>query len=77
MQRSIVIIIQLITKRKWTQEDKRDNDAAKIDLNYIDQDGNIGCLVNGLAMTIVDTIKLHGGTLANFLDVGSDTQSII
>jgi len=41
-------------------------------LNYIALDGNIGCLVNGagLAMATMDTIKLHGGEPANFLDVG-------
>ncbi|KAM3853824.1 succinate--CoA ligase [ADP-forming] subunit beta, mitochondrial [Vipera latastei] len=56
----------------WTQEDQRDRDAAKADLNYIGLDGNIGCLVNGagLAMATMDIIKLHGGTPANFLDVG-------
>uniref|UniRef100_A0A2K6U5E3 Succinate--CoA ligase [ADP-forming] subunit beta, mitochondrial n=1 Tax=Saimiri boliviensis boliviensis TaxID=39432 RepID=A0A2K6U5E3_SAIBB len=56
----------------WTQEDERDKDAAKAHLNYIGLDGNIGCLVNGagLAMATMDIIKLHGGTPANFLDVG-------
>ncbi|XP_043850058.1 succinate--CoA ligase [ADP-forming] subunit beta, mitochondrial isoform X1 [Dromiciops gliroides] len=56
----------------WTQEDERDKEAAKADLNYIGLDGNIGCLVNGagLAMATMDIIKLHGGTPANFLDVG-------
>nr|KAF6428555.1 succinate-CoA ligase ADP-forming subunit beta [Rousettus aegyptiacus] len=58
--------------RDWTQEDERDKDASKADLNYIGLDGNIGCLVNGagLAMATMDIIKLHGGTPANFLDVG-------
>uniref|UniRef100_A0A665TSB7 Succinate--CoA ligase [ADP-forming] subunit beta, mitochondrial n=1 Tax=Echeneis naucrates TaxID=173247 RepID=A0A665TSB7_ECHNA len=56
----------------WTQEDPRDRQAAKADLNYIGLDGTIGCLVNGagLAMATMDIIKLHGGTPANFLDVG-------
>uniref|UniRef100_A0A8C8ESA0 Succinate--CoA ligase [ADP-forming] subunit beta, mitochondrial n=1 Tax=Oncorhynchus tshawytscha TaxID=74940 RepID=A0A8C8ESA0_ONCTS len=56
----------------WTQEDARDRQAAKADLNYIGLDGSIGCLVNGagLAMATMDIIKLHGGTPANFLDVG-------
>ncbi|XP_007430818.1 succinate--CoA ligase [ADP-forming] subunit beta, mitochondrial isoform X1 [Python bivittatus] len=56
----------------WTQEDERDRDAAKADLSYIGLDGSIGCLVNGagLAMATMDIIKLHGGTPANFLDVG-------
>jgi len=46
--------------------------ASKYDLNYIQLDGSIGCLVNGagLAMATMDTIKLYGGSPANFLDVG-------
>ncbi|KAM4045471.1 succinate--CoA ligase [ADP-forming] subunit beta, mitochondrial [Anomaloglossus baeobatrachus] len=58
--------------RDWSQEDERDQQAAQADLNYIGLDGNIGCLVNGagLAMATMDIIKLHGGTPANFLDVG-------
>ncbi|MBN3308161.1 SUCB1 ligase, partial [Amia calva] len=58
--------------RDWSQEDERDRQAAKADLNYIGLDGTIGCLVNGagLAMATMDIIKLHGGTPANFLDVG-------
>ena len=45
---------------------------SKSDLNYIGLDGNIGCLVNGagLAMSTMDIISLHGGSPANFLDVG-------
>ncbi|XP_029458734.1 succinate--CoA ligase [ADP-forming] subunit beta, mitochondrial isoform X1 [Rhinatrema bivittatum] len=58
--------------RDWSQEDERDEQADKADLNYIGLDGSIGCLVNGagLAMATMDIIKLHGGTPANFLDVG-------
>ncbi len=50
--------------------------AAKFDLNYIGLDGNIGCMVNGagLAMATMDIIKLHGGTPANFLDVGGNAS---
>lgn len=46
--------------------------ASEYDLNYIGLDGNIGCMVNGagLAMATMDIIKLHGGSPANFLDVG-------
>ncbi|MGN6370165.1 MAG: ADP-forming succinate--CoA ligase subunit beta [Phycisphaerae bacterium] len=46
--------------------------ASKASLNYIKLDGQIGCLVNGagLAMATMDVIALHGGTPANFLDVG-------
>ncbi|GCC36483.1 hypothetical protein chiPu_0014977 [Chiloscyllium punctatum] len=63
---------QVFDLQDWSQEDERDHEAAKADLNYIGLDGNIGCLVNGagLAMATMDIIKLHGGTPANFLDVG-------
>jgi succinyl-CoA synthetase beta subunit len=58
--------------RDFAEEDVREVEAAKYDLNYIGLDGNIGCLVNGagLAMATMDIIKLHGGAPANFLDVG-------
>ena len=54
------------------QEDERELRAAEHSLNYVALDGNIGCMVNGagLAMATMDTIKLNGGTPANFLDVG-------
>jgi len=59
-------------QRDWTQEDPSEVEAAKFDLNYIALDGDIGCMVNGagLAMATMDIIKLHGGSPANFLDVG-------
>jgi len=55
-----------------SQEDEREAQAAKWELNYVALDGNIGCMVNGagLAMGTMDTVKLHGGEPANFLDVG-------
>ncbi len=55
-----------------SQEDPREREAAKWDLNYVALDGNIGCMVNGagLAMATMDLIKLKGGSPANFLDVG-------
>jgi len=58
--------------RDVTQEDWREVSAARYDLNYVGLDGNIGCMVNGagLAMATMDIIKLHGGSPANFLDVG-------
>ena len=58
--------------RDEDEEDPRELEAAKHDLNYISLDGNIGCMVNGagLAMATMDIIKLEGGTPANFLDVG-------
>jgi len=54
------------------EEDPREVEAAKFDLNYIGLDGNIACLVNGagLAMATMDIIKHYGGDPANFLDVG-------
>merc|ERR1712159_217084 len=67
-------------KRDTTQEDSREVEAAKYDLNYIGLDGNIGCMVNGagLAMATMDLLSLYGGSPANFLDVGgaADVPSI-
>merc|ERR1719513_122295 len=59
-------------QRDWSQEDMREVEAANYNLNYIALDGDIGCMVNGagLAMATMDIIKLHGGSPANFLDVG-------
>ena len=58
--------------RDITQEDPEEVKAAKVGLNFIKLDGDIGCLVNGagLAMATMDIIKLNGGAPANFLDVG-------
>jgi succinyl-CoA synthetase beta subunit len=55
-----------------SQEDPRESEASKNDLSYVSLDGNIGCMVNGagLAMGTMDIIQLHGGSPANFLDVG-------
>jgi len=54
------------------EEDPREVEASKFDLNYISLDGNIACMVNGagLAMATMDIIKQAGGEPANFLDVG-------
>ncbi len=62
----------LFSMRDLTQEDPREAEAEKWNLNYVALDGNIGCMVNGagLAMGTMDIIKLHGGRPANFLDVG-------
>ncbi|KAK7345746.1 hypothetical protein VNO77_16357 [Canavalia gladiata] len=67
---------EIFTLRDTTQEDPREVTAAKADLNYIGLDGEIGCMVNGagLAMATMDIIKLHGGTPANFLDVGGNAS---
>src|SRR5438093_2108029 len=58
--------------RDLGEEDPAEVEASKYDLNYIQLDGDIGCLVNGagLAMATMDIIKLYGGSPANFLDVG-------
>ena len=55
-----------------SQEDEREAHAAEWELNYVALDGNIGCMVNGagLAMGTMDIVQLHGGSPANFLDVG-------
>jgi succinyl-CoA synthetase beta subunit len=58
--------------RDETEEDAKEIEASKYDLNYITLDGTIGCMVNGagLAMATMDIIKLYGESPANFLDVG-------
>src|SRR5258705_1993431 len=58
--------------RDLDEEDPAEVEASKYDLNYIQLDGDIGCLVNGagLAMATMDIIKLYGGNPANFLDIG-------
>ena len=62
----------LQTMRDPSQEDAREAAAAEWELNYVALDGNIGCMVNGagLAMGTMDIVQLHGGSPANFLDVG-------
>ena len=58
--------------RDLGEEDEKEIEASKYDLNYITLDGTIGCMVNGagLAMATMDIIKLYGAEPANFLDVG-------
>ncbi len=58
--------------RDLTEEDAKETEASKYDLNYVALDGTIGCMVNGagLAMATMDIIKLYGESPANFLDVG-------
>ncbi len=58
--------------RDEAEEDPKELEAAKYNLNYVTLDGNIGCMVNGagLAMATMDIIKLYGASPANFLDVG-------
>ncbi len=63
--------------RDPNQEDAKEREAARHDLNYVSLDGDIACMVNGagLAMATMDLIKLHGGDPANFLDVGGGATS--
>jgi succinyl-CoA synthetase beta subunit len=63
---------EIVAMRDLDEEDPAEVEASKHDLNYIQLDGNIGCLVNGagLAMATMDVIKLYGDSPANFLDVG-------
>ncbi len=58
--------------RDLDEEDPREIEASKYDLNYVHLDGNVGCLVNGagLAMATMDILKHYGSEPANFLDVG-------
>jgi len=62
----------ILALRDETEEDPKELEASKFDLNYIALDGEIGCMVNGagLAMATMDIIKLCGAEPANFLDVG-------
>ena len=63
---------EIASLRDETEEDAKEIEASKYDLNYITLDGTIGCMVNGagLAMATMDIIKLYGEAPANFLDVG-------
>jgi succinyl-CoA synthetase beta subunit len=62
----------ILAYRDLNEEDSKEIEASKYNLNYIALDGNIACLVNGagLAMATMDIIKHVGGSPANFLDVG-------
>ena len=62
----------MLALRDETEEDPKEIEASKYDLNYVALDGTIGCMVNGagLAMATMDIIKLYGESPANFLDVG-------
>jgi len=63
---------EIVEMRDIDEEDEKEREAKDADLSYVSLDGNIGCLVNGagLAMSTMDTIKLVGGSPANFLDCG-------
>lgn len=59
------------------EEDPTEVEAGEAGLNYVQLDGNVGCMVNGagLAMATMDIIKLSGGEPANFLDVGGTADA--
>jgi succinyl-CoA synthetase beta subunit len=63
---------EIVALRDPAEEDEKEIEASKYDLNYVALDGTIGCMVNGagLAMATMDIIKLYGEAPANFLDVG-------
>ena len=63
---------ELAKWRDTSQEDPMERAAAEHELNYVSLDGDIACMVNGagLAMATMDLVQLHGGSPANFLDVG-------
>ncbi len=66
----------VVALRDLTEEDAKEIEASKYDLNYVALEGTIGCMVNGagLAMATMDIIKLYGMSPANFLDVGGSAS---
>ncbi|MFT4567414.1 MAG: succinyl-CoA synthetase beta subunit [Saprospiraceae bacterium] len=68
----------LAAMRDETEEDATEVEAKAFGLNYVNLDGNVGCMVNGagLAMATMDIIKLSGGSPANFLDVGGTADAV-
>ncbi len=67
----------LAAMRDTTEEDPTEVEAKSFGLNFVNLDGNVGCMVNGagLAMATMDIIKLSGGSPANFLDVGGTADA--
>ncbi len=63
--------------RDLNEENPVEIEARAVGLNYVDLDGNVGCMVNGagLAMATMDLIKQSGGEPANFLDVGGTADA--
>lgn len=63
--------------RDLKEENPVEVEAREVGLNYVDLDGNVGCMVNGagLAMATMDLIKQSGGEPANFLDVGGTADA--
>ncbi len=68
---------ELAELRDTDEEDPTEVEAKSFGLNYVNLDGNVGCMVNGagLAMATMDIIKLSGGSPANFLDVGGTADA--
>jgi succinyl-CoA synthetase beta subunit len=66
----------VVALRDLSEEDEKEIEASKYELNYVALDGSIGCMVNGagLAMATMDIIKLYGEEPANFLDVGGSAS---
>jgi len=67
----------IVELRDLAEEDPAEVEADEYELNYVNLDGTIGCMVNGagLAMATMDIIQLYGGSPANFLDVGGSAQT--
>ena len=68
---------QYADMRDFREENAIEVEANAVGLNYVDLDGNVGCMVNGagLAMATMDLIKMAGGEPANFLDVGGTADA--
>jgi len=68
---------EIAAMRDESEEDPRELEASRFDLNFISLDGEIGCMVNGagLAMATMDIIKHYGSSPANFLDVGGGASA--
>lgn len=67
----------IVALRDYDEEDPKEIEASKYDLNYVSLNGSVGCMVNGagLAMATMDIIKHYGGEPANFLDVGGSANA--
>jgi succinyl-CoA synthetase beta subunit len=68
---------ELAALRDLSEENPVEVEAREVGLNYVDLEGNVGCMVNGagLAMATMDLIKQAGGDPANFLDVGGTADA--
>ena len=68
---------EIVEMRDFFEEDPIEVEAGKYDLNYVNLDGNVGCMVNGagLSMATMDMIKLFDASPANFLDVGGTADA--